>query len=307
MHTHVSSPHAAGAAVAGFAKLLTGVDPAVAALLAGVGVGLPAVAAWNAAYGGYAGVLQPEEAFEALQVGGCPAFQPSHGPAVQQKSRSQWVAAKACLCIAPWGSTRRAWARAAHAWREEGVGWSMERPRRGVRHALGRASWQPVAPPIGPHPTAACLPLLPLWLCLGPRCGAAWAPYPRRGNLPASLPDDRLGPHFLVALPTPTWGPACLQTQDALLLDIRSEAQRVATGVAELRRGALGKGAAVPPVRVSAPPHSGCCQVHACTCIRRGRACRGVARGVLRTKTGAPPAQPAQPDRSVPSGIQMLC
>ncbi|KAL4436752.1 hypothetical protein ABPG75_003891 [Micractinium tetrahymenae] len=96
----------AGTAAASFAKQLTGVDPAVAALLAGVGVGLPALAAWNAAYGGYAGVIQPEEAFEALQ------------------------------------------------------------------------------------------------------------------------------------------------TQDALLLDIRSEAQRVATGVAELRKGALGKGAAVPPVRL---------------------------------------------------------
>ena len=41
-----------------------------------------------------------------------------------------------------------------------------------------------------------------------------------------------------------------MQTQDALLLDIRPEAQRVDKGVAELRRGALGKGAAVPPVRV---------------------------------------------------------
>jgi len=41
-----------------------------------------------------------------------------------------------------------------------------------------------------------------------------------------------------------------LQTQDAVLLDIRSEAQRLDKGVAELRRGALGKGAAVPPVQV---------------------------------------------------------
>lgn len=65
---------AAGTAVASVAKQLTGVDPAVAALLAGVGLGLPAVAAWNAAYGGYAGLLQPEEAFEALQVG-CASLQ----------------------------------------------------------------------------------------------------------------------------------------------------------------------------------------------------------------------------------------
>lgn len=41
-----------------------------------------------------------------------------------------------------------------------------------------------------------------------------------------------------------------LQTQEALLLDVRTEAARVASGTAELRRGALGKGAAVPPVRV---------------------------------------------------------
>ncbi|PRW34000.1 zinc finger CCCH domain-containing 11 [Chlorella sorokiniana] len=41
-----------------------------------------------------------------------------------------------------------------------------------------------------------------------------------------------------------------LQTQDALLVDVRTEAARVANGVAELRRGALGKGAAVPPVRL---------------------------------------------------------
>ncbi len=61
-------PRAAGSAVVSVAKQLTGVDPVVAALLAGVGLGLPSLAAWNAAYGGYAGVLQPEEAFEALQV-----------------------------------------------------------------------------------------------------------------------------------------------------------------------------------------------------------------------------------------------
>lgn len=41
-----------------------------------------------------------------------------------------------------------------------------------------------------------------------------------------------------------------MQTQDAVLVDVRTEAARVANGVAELRRGALGKGAAVPPVRV---------------------------------------------------------
>lgn len=41
-----------------------------------------------------------------------------------------------------------------------------------------------------------------------------------------------------------------LQSQNALLLDVRTEAERQARGVAELRRGALGKGAAVPPVRL---------------------------------------------------------
>ncbi|PSC70141.1 hypothetical protein C2E20_6347 [Micractinium conductrix] len=96
----------AGAAASSVAGKLSGLDPTAAAVLAGVGLGVPAVAAWNAAYGGFAGVLAPED---ALQV---------------------------------------------------------------------------------------------------------------------------------------------LQTQDALLLDIRPEAQRVDKGVAELRRGALGKGAAVPPVRL---------------------------------------------------------
>jgi hypothetical protein len=33
-------------------------------------------------------------------------------------------------------------------------------------------------------------------------------------------------------------------------VDVRPEAQRLAGGVAELRRGALGKGAAVPPVQL---------------------------------------------------------
>ncbi len=35
-------------------------------------------------------------------------------------------------------------------------------------------------------------------------------------------------------------------------MDVRSEAQRLQNGIAELRRGALGKGAAVPPVQL--PP-----------------------------------------------------
>lgn len=53
----------------GVAKQLSGVDPSVAAVLAGLGVGLPALAIWKAKYGGYAGVLQAEEALEVLQVG----------------------------------------------------------------------------------------------------------------------------------------------------------------------------------------------------------------------------------------------
>jgi rhodanese-related sulfurtransferase len=45
---------------------------------------------------------------------------------------------------------------------------------------------------------------------------------------------------------------AALQSGDALLVDVRPEAARRAAGVPELRRGALGKGAAVPPAAL--PP-----------------------------------------------------
>jgi len=50
------------------AKQLSGVDATSAAVVAGLGLGLPLLAAWKAAYGGFAGVLQPEEAMEILQV-----------------------------------------------------------------------------------------------------------------------------------------------------------------------------------------------------------------------------------------------
>lgn len=54
-------------------------------------------------------------------------------------------------------------------------------------------------------------------------------------------------------LETPMAAPplTVLQGQDALLVDIRSEAQRLERGVPELRRGALGKGAAVPQAQVA--------------------------------------------------------
>lgn len=42
------------------------------------------------------------------------------------------------------------------------------------------------------------------------------------------------------------FGPGALQTKDALLVDIRSDADRSAQGVPALAKGALGKGAAVP-------------------------------------------------------------
>jgi hypothetical protein len=43
-------------------------DPAVGGAAAGVGLGLPALLAWRAAYGGYAGVLDPLQALELLQT-----------------------------------------------------------------------------------------------------------------------------------------------------------------------------------------------------------------------------------------------
>ena len=80
-------------------------------------------------------------------------------------------------------------------------------------------------------------------MCTLPLAAAGSAPVPCRSPAPLHHPPCR---------------PFCssrtlqLQSQDAVLLDVRTEAARVANGVAELRRGALGKGAAVPPVRVRA-------------------------------------------------------
>jgi hypothetical protein len=64
--TLVPAADKVGAAVEG----LAGMDPAVGGAAAGVGLGLPALLAWRAAYGGYAGVLDPLQALELLQVGG---------------------------------------------------------------------------------------------------------------------------------------------------------------------------------------------------------------------------------------------
>ena len=44
-------------------------DPQLGAAAAAAAVGVPAVALWRARYGGFAGVLAPEAAFEALQEG----------------------------------------------------------------------------------------------------------------------------------------------------------------------------------------------------------------------------------------------
>jgi hypothetical protein len=50
---------------------LTGsTDNTTVAVTAGLGLGLPALAAWRAAYGGFAGVLPPAEALKLLQSGG---------------------------------------------------------------------------------------------------------------------------------------------------------------------------------------------------------------------------------------------
>ncbi|EFN55745.1 expressed protein [Chlorella variabilis] len=59
---------AAGGAAAGALRQLSGLDPAAAAAAAGLGLGLPAALAWSAAYGGFAGALDPEEALEVLQT-----------------------------------------------------------------------------------------------------------------------------------------------------------------------------------------------------------------------------------------------
>ena len=63
---------AAGAAaeLSAAANDLAGRDPAVAAMVAGVSLGLPALLAWSAAYGGYAGALTPGKALQVLQSGG---------------------------------------------------------------------------------------------------------------------------------------------------------------------------------------------------------------------------------------------
>lgn len=53
------------------AQQVAGTDGTTVAVTAGLGVGVPALLGWQAAYGGYSGVLQPEEALQVLQVRGC--------------------------------------------------------------------------------------------------------------------------------------------------------------------------------------------------------------------------------------------
>ena len=45
-----------------------------------------------------------------------------------------------------------------------------------------------------------------------------------------------------------------VQREDALLVDIRSEAERAAQGLPDLQRGALGKGAVVPLDAINTAP-----------------------------------------------------
>ncbi len=52
------------------AQQVAGTDSTTVAVTAGLGLGVPALLGWRAAYGGYSGVLQPEEALQVLQVQG---------------------------------------------------------------------------------------------------------------------------------------------------------------------------------------------------------------------------------------------
>ena len=61
---------AAGSVVGQAAQQVSGIDGTTAAVTAGLGIGVPTLLGWQAAYGGYSGVLQPEEALEVLQVRG---------------------------------------------------------------------------------------------------------------------------------------------------------------------------------------------------------------------------------------------
>ncbi|KAI3425994.1 hypothetical protein D9Q98_007962 [Chlorella vulgaris] len=63
-----SSLYAVSDKVGAALQTLAGLDQTTAGLLAGVGLGLPALLAWNAAYGGFAGNLEPEETLQLLQT-----------------------------------------------------------------------------------------------------------------------------------------------------------------------------------------------------------------------------------------------
>lgn len=85
-------PPAVGNKVGAALQTLAGLDQTTAGLLAGVGLGLPALLAWNAAYGGFAGNLEPEETLQLLQV--------MH--ALACRSLQQLDCPLLCLCSAPW-------------------------------------------------------------------------------------------------------------------------------------------------------------------------------------------------------------
>ncbi|KAI7837815.1 hypothetical protein COHA_008303 [Chlorella ohadii] len=58
----------AGSVVGKAAQQVAGTDGTTVAVAAGLGLGVPALLGWRAAYGGYSGVLQPEEALQVLQT-----------------------------------------------------------------------------------------------------------------------------------------------------------------------------------------------------------------------------------------------
>jgi hypothetical protein len=68
---------AAGAATAQAVSAATAAavsTPETAAVATGVAIGLPAVLLWQAAFSGYAGTLDPEQALNVLQVPACLAL-----------------------------------------------------------------------------------------------------------------------------------------------------------------------------------------------------------------------------------------
>ena len=89
---------AAGSVVGQAAQQVSGIDGTTAAVTAGLGIGVPTLLGWQAAYGGYSGVLQPEEALEVLQVRG----------ALACKHQNKWHGWVLVTCWACCSQTRHA-------------------------------------------------------------------------------------------------------------------------------------------------------------------------------------------------------